>query len=225
MISPVEIDLTTATMLAAPNESKGVEYKGSFPWPSSAGDLRNNFTAQSVVRSILAMSNLKDGGIIVFGVYLDRSKEVHVVTGMDSAHIDSYDQEMIYDQVKNFGEPTPSFDIRHVVSPDGKHFFKMNISGMMSAPVICQIPGRDKSVYRELEQSAIYIRTDKPESKCVREPLEMREIINVAVDREIAIFTPRLMNAFAALGVASKGPAVPSTGPFDSEIKDIKGIQ
>ncbi|HHT9119008.1 MAG TPA: AlbA family DNA-binding domain-containing protein [Candidatus Hypogeohydataceae bacterium YC41] len=184
MIDPVPVDTIIKGILEAPFESRSVELKPSIPW----NDLNQQQQLQEIVKSILGMSNIKDGGKIILGVKQNPDKSFEI-EGMEENHLKTYDQEKIYQDVRNIGEPEPRFEIKNM-EYGGKCFIVFLIQEFLYSPIICRKDG--KNLGKEpLVKGALYIRTHKPETKKVDNETEMREIINLAVDKELDQFLKR----------------------------------
>jgi len=220
MISEEPADWRTSEILATPNESRSIEFKDSFPWPETTDDLKNNQAAQQVIATILAMSNLQDGGRIILGVSLDPISRLHVSEGMKKEHLVTYDHELIYTQARNFGNPEPRFETKLMVF-SSKQFIVFRVSPTIVVPMLCRIPGRDTKAYGHLENGGFYIRTDKPETRHAQTPAEIREVMDIAIYREVQ----RQLKPIVDLFGTSRGQQRRSNvSGFDSEISDIKRI-
>lgn len=218
MINPIKAEKSPVILgiLQTPNESRTVEFKPSIPWPSNIEDLQANHKAQEVIKSIIAMSNLRDGGKILLGIEKSNDTGNHEVKGMSPAALCTYDQDIIFEQIRNFGEPEPRFQILNV------EFNKVNIvvfavQSFVLAPVICQ----NRRNLNKLENAAIYIRTDKPETKKITDPVEMKELIDFAIAKELDLFSTRMQRLFKTM---SSVKLLKSTdiAEFEDELKDVK---
>ena len=67
----------------------------------------------------------------------------------------------------------------------------------------------------------MYIRTHKPETKKVDDVTEMREIINLAIDREIEVWTPRMEKLYTSPKKVTQNKRQDSTKKFERELADI----
>jgi predicted HTH transcriptional regulator len=218
MINPVKADKIISGILESPNESKNVEFKPSIPWPKNIDDLQNNNKIQEVIKSILAMSNILDGGKIILGIEKDNEEGKYILRGMEIDDLNSYDQDLIFDHVRNFGEPEPRFQILNIEF-DNKNFIVFAIQSFIFAPIICH----NHRNLSQLENTCFYIRTDKPETKKVTEPSEMREIVDLAIEKELDLFSARMQRFFRTM---SSTKILKSTGDdynkFQDELKDVK---
>jgi hypothetical protein len=137
------------TLVYAGREERNREYKASFPWDrNTAGE-----TMARVTKSILALSNLRDGGHIVIGVAEPRagSTQYHPI-GVDPAHLGTFSFDNAADFVRNYAEPYARFSLE-IVPLDGKKFVVLSVEGFDEYPVICK-----KSFGNVLAEGIMYVR-------------------------------------------------------------------
>ncbi len=218
MINATKVNKIISGILEAPNESKTVEFKPSMPWPKNIKDLQKENKAQEIILSILAMSNIRDGGKVILGVEKRNDKDnIYESKGMKKEHLNSYDHDLIFEHIRNYGEPEPKVQISNE-EWSGKNFIVFAVQSFKFAPVICKNPRN----LTKLEHSALYIRTDKPESKKVTDPSEMREIVDLAVENEIDIFSSRMQRFFKVMSPTRVTKTKIDENKFKDELKDIK---
>jgi hypothetical protein len=218
MINPTKADKIISGILESPNESKSIEFKPMVSWASKIDDIQQNNKVQEIIKSILAMSNTRDGGKIILGVEKDDKEKRYLLKGMNEDDLKTYDQDLIFEHVRNFGEPEPKFQVINVEYND-KNFIIFAVQSFIFAPIIC----RNKRNLTQLEHATIYIRTDKPETKRITEPSEMREIIDLAIEKELDLFSVRMQRVFKTMS-SVKVLKITKTdeNKFQEELKDIK---
>jgi len=220
MINPTNADINISKILAVPDEGRGIEFKESFSWALNIDGLQSNNKAQEVIRSILGMSNIKDGGKIFIGVRQgkDPTEPKFVSKGMNENDLNTYDQDLIFEQVRNFGKPEPQFQILNM-EYEGKYFILFNVQSFLFAPIICY----NYKHLNRLEMSALYIRTFKPETKKVTEVVEMREIVELAIEKELDLFSARMQRVFQTMsGIKiGKSSEEEEQKKFSGELKDV----
>ena len=218
MISTTQADEIISGILEAPNESRAVEFKPSIPWPNNIDELQNNLKAQEIIVSILAMSNLRDGGKIILGVEkVDEEKKRYEAKGMKSENLDGYDHDLIFEQIRHYGEPEPKLQISCQKWKD-KDFIVFAVQSFDFVPIISKNPRH----LTKLEHSVLYIRTDKPESKKITEPSEMKEIVDLAVEKELDIFSSRMQRFFRTMSNVRVSKNASDSDNFNNELKDIR---
>jgi predicted HTH transcriptional regulator len=182
-------------------ESRHREFKGSHAWTDSA------FKAK-LIKSILAFSNTRDGGWIVIGVREDG--DYFRLDGMTSDDVNTYDQDTVAAAVAAHADPFVVVDITKK-NYDGKDFVVIRIAEFEHVPVICKKAGESN-----LRRGAIYIRTRRiPESAEVPTQTEMREILDLAAEKELRKFLQRLERAGGSLSSAEL------QREYDDELKDL----
>jgi predicted HTH transcriptional regulator len=150
-------------LLDGTEESDVLEFKGPMVWH------------QSLIKDILAMANVQDGGRIVIGI-ADRTYQR---IGLTAAQAASYDLEAMQDRVASFAEPRVEFRIDKVADRSGMIFAVIDVRPFETTPVICRRDGAD------LNEGDIYYRsrTGRPSSARVKSSADMRDIIEVAITR------------------------------------------
>lgn len=220
MINPQKADKIISGIMESPNESQTVEFKPSFPWPSKIDDLQNNNKAQEVIKSILALSNIRDGGKIILGVEKEKDRLKYILRGMKPEDLKTYDQDLIFEQVRNLGEPEPKFQVLNF-EYDNKNFIVFAVQSFIFAPIICH----NHKNLRQLDNASFYIRTDKPETKRVTKPWEMREIVGLAIEKELDLFSTRIQRFFETMSSARIIKATKDDyEKFRDELKDIQKL-
>ncbi|MFQ5862792.1 MAG: helix-turn-helix domain-containing protein [Candidatus Brocadiales bacterium] len=214
MIDPIPVDLIIKGILDAPSESRAVEFKPSIPW----NDINHQQQLQEIVKSILGMSNIKDGGKIILGVKQNPDKTFEA-TGVRREHLETYDQEKIYQDVRNFGEPAPRLEIKSM-KYSGKFFIVFLVQEFLYSPIICCRNGRNLGS-EPLVRGALYIRTHAPGTKRVDNETEMREIINLAIDKELDLSSEKMQRLVKTLSHTKAPEGETDTKKFINEVSDI----
>ncbi|PIQ80263.1 MAG: hypothetical protein COV79_01395 [Parcubacteria group bacterium CG11_big_fil_rev_8_21_14_0_20_41_14] len=214
MINSIKSDSIISAILSNPIESRAIELKPSIPWR----DINHQHQLQEIVKSIIGLSNVKDGGKIILGV-IQNPDRTFAITGMSTIDLQTYDQDHIYQVVRAYANPALRFEIRSV-EYRGKFFIVFAIQEFLYMPVIC-IKNGSRTGNEPLISGALYIRTHKPETKQVNNETEMREIINLAVDKELELLTPRIQKLIKPPFIKQKIKGI-SSKKFANELKDIK---
>lgn len=218
MINAQKADKIISGILESPIESRTVEFKPSFSWPSRIDELQSNGKAQEVIKSILAMSNIRDGGKIILGVEKDGSNQKYVLKGMRNEDVNTYDQDLIFEHVRNFGKPEPKFQVLNI-KYDSKNFIVFAVQSFISTPIICH----NYRNLRQLDNASLYIRTDKPETKKITESWEMKEIVDLAIEKELDSFSSRMQRLLKTVsGTKVLKITKDDEEKFKEELKDVK---
>lgn len=161
-----ELPRDIADLIGLPKEGRSVEFKGATAWSG---------VRERAIKTALAMSNLPDGGWMVFGVEEDPPGQWRPV-GMPAGLVETFVPDEINDQLRRFAEPPfPVEVLRGTMG--GNLFVVIRVPPFEELPTVCKRNGA------ELREGAIYTRSiHKPETIEVRSQTEMREIIERAVD-------------------------------------------
>ena len=185
-------------------EERYLEYKESIDW-------NNSEVKAKITKSILAMSNSQDGGVIVIGV--KQKDGGFIAEGILPEHSKTFDEDSIRDHVSNYADPYVEFNVK-TVNDEEKQFIVIQVREFLELPVICKKDGSCN-----LRKAAIFTRSRrKPESIEVPSQSEMREIIDLAVDKATRKFITRARRT----GITYTKPEGPSDDQlFEDELGDL----
>ncbi len=191
-------------LLAFGREQRRVEFKG----PGSRGD--KVFFAK-VVRAVLGMANLPDGGVVIVGV--DEANGALTPTGLSEEQASTWNYDHVAKALSNYADPYVDLDCG-LVTVEGKTLAVLEVQPFDDLPVICK-KGEDSS---KLKKGALYVRVrGKIETVEVPSHVEMREVL----DRAAEIRARKLIRA--TIGLLGGAPAAPSSDErFDAEIQDLR---
>ena len=187
------------------SETRWVDFKQDEPW---------EVLKMKIVRAALAMSNLRDGGILVVGVA--ESGTTWKPTGISAAHLKTYDPDEIADVINKYASPAIEVTIA-LVRIDGKDFLVFEFEEFAEYPVICQRANDDEG----LRRGAMYHRPrGRPRSEAVASEADMREILDLAGIKIARRFVEQGLES----GLQFPKPAMPypaDDASFDDEIEDL----
>jgi Putative DNA-binding domain len=169
-------------LLDAGGETRNIEFKKSYDWGNPQHKAK-------IVKCILAMSNTKDGGYLVLGIDDDK-QGLEKLCGMDSEHYQKINFDHIVVEVNKFADPPISFQMNNI-EEKSKSFVLFRIPEFEEFPIICK-----KSGEQGLKEGAVYSRSkSKPESAIIRSQSEMRELIDMAINKGIKDFYTRVRDS------------------------------
>lgn len=184
-------------------ERRGVEFKGP-------GSLSDKAYGVKVVRAVLGMSNRRDGGVVILGV--DENDGTLVPAGMTNEELRAWTFDLASDFFSPYADPNVSFDLEHV-EDDAKSFVVLRVHEFEDVPVLCA-----KAYEPTLRQGACYVRTRrKPETSEIPTQTEMRELIDLAVEKRLGEMLGTLRRA--GLGLERTSPS--DRDRFDEQIGDM----
>jgi hypothetical protein len=186
-------------------ETKGIEFKG----PGSADDLSH---LAVIIRAMLAMANRRDGGRIVVGV--TEQGGVSNLVGLSDHELASWsDHDSISDRVAAYADPSIEFTITEMTDTAGQKFVVLEVTEFDSVPVICR-----KSYGNVLADGACYVRPRrKPESVPVRSAADMRDLIELATEKELR----RILGTTRRAGVELT-QVTSDADRFDKQLRDLQ---
>ena len=178
-------------LLDGAQETDNLEFKGAMLW--NCGQL---------VKDILAMANVADGGLIVVGIE-DQTLQRQ---GLSDEQVASYDPEIMRDQVAPFADPHVIFTSEIVSDNEGRRFAVINVRPFEEIPVVCR---RDSA---DVHAGTVYFRSRarRPRSARVDNSTDMREIILRAAS----------LSANALRRVGFEPIAIPAYD-YDAELGDL----
>ena len=192
-------------LIKYPNEERHIEFKENSPWD---GNSKNRVT-----KCIICMSNLRDGGWIIFGKKLkpDKSYEnVGVTQNTYESYVSDEDVKAYF-----YAHAQPPIELKLFKEEvDGKKYVGIKIQGLGETPRICL-----KQEGSILLNGKIYGRSQRiPECTEVQNYIEMKEIVDICVDNALTNFLQR-MNKIG-LNVISPRLVLTDKEYFEDEVKD-----
>lgn len=191
-------------LLALGRELSGLEFKG--PGPRSDRQL-----FAQVVRAVLGMANRRDGGTVVIGVQDDQGS-LHPV-GVDEEDLVTWHYDGVADALAEYADPSVSFDLEFKTH-DGRMYVVVEVAEFEDIPVLC------KRAYGDiLRNGACYVRTRrKPETSEIPAQADMRDLLNLATDKELRRFISRARSA----GIISVSVAPDDRQRFEEQLGDLR---
>jgi hypothetical protein len=155
-------------------ESQDIDFKESAPWDS---------LKWHIVHSVLAMGNLRDGGIILIGVSQRDGR--WSMTGIEETHLATYDVDLIIDQVHKYVSPHVGLDIVTVAHGEGTLYLAILVREFDQTPLVCKKNGPDKEKAAEsIREGAIYTRPPgKPRTSRVTTAEQLHELLQLAAEK------------------------------------------
>ena len=179
------------TELGFLREGRAIDYKRSASWK----DLQ-----WKIVKTALAMANLRDGGLIIVGVSED--PQGWSLTGVENSHLATFEVDAIKATIDKFASLPIQLDI---VTHDyaGIRFLAFAVGRFNRSPIICRANGPQQlSQTDRLEAGAIYVRPEGvARTQRVSTAEEMDELIEMAAEaRAVALLAQKTRIEEAAAG-------------------------
>ncbi|MGO9923932.1 MAG: helix-turn-helix domain-containing protein [Isosphaeraceae bacterium] len=208
-------ELEFETLLARGHETRGVEFK-------APGNRNNQAFLGGVARAVLGMANRRGGGLVIIGVESD-TESVDPV-GLDEVQLRSWLQfDDLSAAVNEYATPSVSFDVEpqdHL----GNRFIVIRVYEFEEIPVLCRkdlhAPRRRELVLR---RGACYVRSHhKPETSEIPSEQEMRELLELAIDKGVRKFVTRAREAGMIPPMAGASAQLPDQGSFEKQLKEME---
>jgi predicted HTH transcriptional regulator len=183
-------------------ESQAIDFKQSANWDSLKWHL---------IRTVMGMGNLRDGGIIVIGA--SERNDDWELTGVEQHHMATYDIDDITDAINKYASPPMQVEVVRVKYRNEQEFLVFQIREFEHTPYVCKKNGPDQVGL--LYEGEIYIRPpEKPQTKRVTNAQEMHDLLELAAEKRAR----RMAETSHRIGfVASQS----SAQLFDHELGDL----
>jgi predicted HTH transcriptional regulator len=191
-------------------ETRNFEIKRSISW----NDSHNQF---KITKSVISMSNIRDGGLIFIGAVQLPDNTFNPI-GMEDSDYESFSSDLVVDHVSRFAEPHATFSL-FKKQVDGKKFVVIKVEQFDEIPVIFKKDYCLDGEHRATEGDfCTRTRGRRPRSAKVTRADDLREILDLAIDKGVTTFVMRANKA----GLTHSAPATPSDEElFDKEINEM----
>lgn len=178
-------------------ESQSIDFKESASWE----------TLQfKIIRTALAMANLRDGGVLVIGA--SESGDEWDLTGISDEHLATYEVDDVVDAIHKFASPSVGVALVVVPYRNERRFLTVQISEFVDTPIVCR---RDGPPGLGLKQGAVYVRpSGVARTTEVRSAEQMHDLLELAAEKRAR----RMLETARRLGLE----VPPSRKQFDEEL-------
>jgi predicted HTH transcriptional regulator len=200
-------------LLLRGHETHGVEFKG----PGKRTDPA--FLAK-VIRAVIGMANRRDGGVVILGVEDDPLDPV----GREEDQADTWTYDALATAVNEYASPSVSFDFEKKPY-QGRKFVILEVHEFAEIPILCgkdYHPTNVKGAAPVLRRGACYVRSrHRPETSEIPSEEEMRELLELAIDKGVRRFVERAQKAGLFQPVQPPPTTQDDDARFDDQIKDM----
>ncbi len=152
-------------------ESANVEFKGSATWTDMKLQL---------IKTIMAMANLRDGGIIVIGA--SESGDSWDLTGVQPEHLSTYEVDDVIDSVSTYASPPVALEVVLVTYRNSKQFLAIQVHEFADTPIICKRNAPDGN--KKMSAGEFYVRPlGKPRTTRIASADEMHDLLELAAEK------------------------------------------
>lgn len=169
-------------------ESRSFEVKGP-------GNLSDNAYCAKIARAVMAMGNLRDGGLVCIGV--DENQMAEALPGLDQNQLEAWSNyDAVTDKLARYCDPPVSLKVQPLLMENGNSIVVLDVAEFDHVPHVCKRDYPD-----QLQRGMAYVRPrGKPESVPVPSSLEMRELLDLATTKGVRDFVARATAAGIFLG-------------------------
>lgn len=189
------------------SEERNMEYKQSTPW------LENEFKAK-ITKTILALSNIRDGGNILIGIR-ELEGGLYESEGVCDEHYETYTKDEMTSYVSSYADPYVRFEI-YKSEISSKKFVMIRVYEFDEIPVVCKKDFNSEATII-LRKGATYTRSyGKPQTIEVPSQNEMRELLDMATEKKVR----RLMEMSKRIGLPIQSE-LSEKDKFDNQIREL----
>jgi len=200
MLSGAEIEES----LRFEHERRGFELKG----PGRRDEL--DFFVK-VVRAVLGLGNLRDGGYVVIGI--DDKDPASLGPGLAEEELESWAYDEVARGLAVYADPPIDFEIGAVELSSSATVVVIEVAEFADLPHICQ-----KAYEGKLRQGAIYVRPRRvPETSEIASHVEMRELIDLAVEKGLRAYIATAERAGVELRAGADTSYESDAAAFEAE--------
>jgi len=153
-------------------ESIGVEFKSSAPWEN---------LKIKITKNVLAMGNLRDGGLLVIGVTQNQAN--WQLSGIGQEHIATYEPDDMQAFVGRYVSPTFRLDVVRVLH-EGTPFLAIATSEFAETPLVCRRNGPDGPAGEGLIAGGLYVRlANPPQTTRITDAAQMHDLLDLAAEK------------------------------------------
>lgn len=187
-------------------EQQWLDFKESQPWPQLKWRL---------IKTIMAMANLRDGGIVVAGVC--ERDDAWDLTGVAPEHLSSYDFDEIADQVSKYASPEVRMEVVLHQHYDGNTYLVFNVHQFTDTPVVCKCNNSDTLPKGErMYAGDFFVRpsSGRPQTARVSNAGQLQDLLELAAESRAR----RLLELAHRVGLV---PSESADTHFDQESASI----
>lgn len=182
-------------------ELQGVDFKESAAW---------QVLQWKIIKTVLGMGNLRDGGIIVIGA--SERSETWDLTGIKPDHLSTYDVDDIIGRTNAYVSPHVDLDIVTVRYRNEKVFLVVQVREFEDTPLVCKKNGPDDE---DLYEGTVYVRPPgMARTTKITDATQMHDLLELAAEKRAR----RILEVSRRVGLVSS----PSfSEQFDRELEGL----
>ena len=177
------------------------------------GSISDKAYVARVVRAVMAMGNLRDGGQVCLGV--DDDQMATMRPGLSPAQVTEWmDYDNVADQITKYSDPSVAFHLQHFTLSSDTQVVVIDVEEFDIDLHICK-----KDFQGVLQAGQTYVRPrGKPQSSNVPSLADMRDLHTQAIDKGVREYFRRSEHAGAPFTLRTPlTPEQQDTGKFNAE--------
>jgi hypothetical protein len=172
---------------------------------------------------MLGMANRRDGGYVILGVEGDPPEPV----GLNETQVDSWAKyDDVAAAVNEYASPSVSFELDPPKDYRGQMLVVITVHEFSDIPVLCRRDVQAPSKRTEppiLRRGACYVRSRrKPETSEIPSEEEMRELLELAIDKGVRKFVARVQAAGLLPPLKAATLSRDDEALFAKEVEDLE---
>jgi predicted HTH transcriptional regulator len=181
-------------VLLVGHETRGFEFKGP-------GDRTDSYLLAKAARAALSLGNLRDGGYIIIGI--DDRDPASLGPGLDDDQLESWtDFDNLSRKLAVYADPPLRFEIEGMTLSSDSRVVVIQVHEFADVPHLC-----GKAYEDVLRKGALYVRTRRvPETAEVADSVEMRDVLELAIEKGVRRFVEMAARAGLPLRVPDVAP-------------------
>jgi hypothetical protein len=181
-------------------ESQPVDFKQSAQWDAIEFKL---------VRTGMAMGNLRDGGIIIIGA--SEQGDSWDLAGITPEDLATYEVDAVIDGINRYASPPISASLVTVKYRNGNTFLAIEVQEFDETPFVCKKDGPPKS---GLRRGMLCIRpAGLAQTTEIRNAEDMQDLLDLAAEKRAR----RIVELAHRVGFAAPSPSK----PFEDELEGL----
>jgi hypothetical protein len=190
-------------------EQPWLDFKESQPWA---------VLQWRILKTIMGMANLRDGGLIIVGVSERDNK--WVLTGIKLSDLESFQNDEIVDQIKKYASPNVRLDVVLHDDEDGNQYLVFHVRQFEDSPVVCCNNSPDAMKKKDrLAKGDFYVRpqSGRPRTERVEDASGLHDLLDLAAEYRAR----RMLEVGRRIGLVQ---AAAANEKFDEELFSIQSL-
>ena len=181
----------------------------------AAGPRTDKQLLARVARAVMGMANLRDGGLVIIGVNDDHGSLSE--GGLNVNDLKTWKYDDVKSSLAEFMSPTADIDIEQF-DCNGRTYVLIHVDEFVEVPLLCARDYQAAGGTMVVRRGACYVRSRrKTETAEIATYEEMRELLDLAIDKGVARFLARARRS----GLAVPAPQAADDKPFEDELGDL----